>query len=150
MSIVASKVQITSAVDTIENITNSYVSDEALINIHLDAILSVRNRIQVQNTDLSALIASAEALTWYEMPDSECLGMMQQLIARMHGLKDKYIRFYAGLADFRSQGIASEEIRQLCMLIDDLGETANDLYSVFFTLPADSEFQALNNRLRAL
>ena len=150
MDCVASKVKIASAVDTIGRMAQGFVSDEALINIHLDAILAVKERIQTQCTDLSAFIASAESLTWYDTADSECLAMLRTLIDHMSDLRAKYIHYYAGLADFRRQGIARAEIRELKMLIDDLGESAQDLESAFFSLPTDAEFQALNNRLRAL
>ena len=73
--------------------------------------------------------------------------LINDLISSARELRSSLVRQYVLINPFRTKGIAKEEIKDFKNSIDELKEVCQDLDSVFFFLPENSEFQEITKEL---
>lgn len=114
--------------------------DEAKINGFLDAINDFKKNLSEKTLRIYSLNDKMEEITWYNDLDEDCLMLLNDLISSSRELHSSLVRHYVSFNVLRKKRIALSEIREFKNSIDELRETYQDLNSVFFFLPKDSEF----------
>lgn len=151
MNYIANKNEINSTVESVRNFSfeekKNNTLDEKSINSFLDKINDFKIIINKKNNRLENLIQIIEHLTWLEISNDESLLLINDLISSLRDLKTSLNRQYISMATLRSKGICKTEIKIFKMYIDDLEEIANDLESIYFFLPNNTDFQDVTNKL---
>ena len=96
---------------------------------------------------INSLIETLEQITWLNNLENDSLILINDLISAIRDLRYSLLRQYISLTFIRSKGIAKEEFKKFKLAIDDLKEVANDLESVYFFLPNNSEFKEITKEL---
>ncbi|RZN74410.1 hypothetical protein [Winogradskyella sp. PC-19] len=123
------------------------MSEDAMNNQLLDAILDLKSSIKNKTKRIYEVNHNIEKLTWFNDLDEECLMLTNDLISAAKDLRSSLIRQYISLDFLRKKGIAKEEIKDFKNSIDELKETYQDLESVFFYLPEIPEFVETTKQL---
>lgn len=124
----------------------AFLSEEK-VNALLDAILELKSIFNKKTEKIKSINDRIEKLTWYDDADDDSLFKLNDLIASIKDIHSTFIKQYISLNYIRSKGIAKEEISAFKNAVDDLKESYQDLESVFFYLPAMSEFKETTKQL---
>ncbi len=144
MECVAHKREIGKAFRNVRNLSYSEklspFLDEEKVNAFLDTILEFKILLSKKTAEIYVVNERMEKLTWYKDLDNECLMLLNDLISLARDLHRSLIRQYISLKNFRTRGIAKNEIKDFKNAIDELKESFTDLESVFFFLPQMPDF----------
>ena len=125
----------------------SELLDQERINAFLDAINTLKSKLEGKTEKINKLNEGFEKLTWFNDLDEECLLLTNDLISSARDLRSSLIRQYVSMDLLRKKGIAKEELKCFKRAIDDLQESYEDLESVFFFLPEFNDFQETTKKL---
>jgi len=123
------------------------MSEDAMNNELLDAILDLKLTIKNKTKRIYEVNDDIEKLTWFNDLDEECLMLTNDLISAAKDLHSSLLRQYISLDFLRKKRIAKDEIKDFKNSIDELKETYQDLESVFFYLPEIPEFVETTKQL---
>jgi ABC-type transporter Mla subunit MlaD len=138
-----------SAVSSKKEETN--ITFEKNINKLLDDILDAKEFLQSNADEIGALVPKLEEVTWFTDIDEELLPSIEELITSLERLSKAMVRNYVSYNRFlTNHKVAKKELSNYKSVADEIGEIASDLRAIFFTLPSDKEFQALNQELSSL
>lgn len=127
------------------------VSFEEHINKVLDSILAAKAFLQSNADGISNFLPKVEEVTWFPDVDEELLAGVKELIASLEGLNKVMVKNYVIYSRFFSKhNVNKSELKSYKAVADDVLEMATDLNSIFFILPLDQDFQALNQELNDL
>ena len=121
--------------------------DESKVNEFLDKVLEFKISMATKTDKINSLIETLEQITWLNNLENDSLILINDLISAIRDLRYSLLRQYISLTFIRSKGIAKEEFKKFKLAIDDLKEVANDLESVYFFLPNNSEFKEITKEL---
>ena len=121
--------------------------DESKVNEFLDKVLEFKISMATKTDKINSLIETLEQITWLNNLENDSLILINDLISAIRDLRYSLLRQYISLTFIRSKGIAKEEFKKFKLAFDDLNEVANDLESVYFFLPNNSEFKEITKEL---
>jgi hypothetical protein len=144
----------TTIAETFERVRNfsfeektAVVYDEAKVNKLLDKIIEFQKLFTDKADKINSVVENIEKLTWYTDVDSDSLMKINDLISSIRDLHYSLKRQYASLKTIRTKGIANAAIKNYKFAIDDLRDSASDLESRFFRLPALPDFEEITKEL---
>ena len=127
------------------------VTFEKHIKKILDDILDAKKFLQTNADEIGTLVPKLEEVTWFTDIDEELLPSVDELIITLERLAKAMVRNYASCSRFFAKhNVDKKELSAYKAVADEISEVASDLRAIFFTLPADEEFQALNQELSSL
>ena len=128
---------------------------EVITNHFLDSILKLQSDIKGDSIFLEELVLRFEKISWIEddytdeLKKAETLNLINGIISITMDIHRLILRRYIFL-NKNARQFASKEIKRLKVNLDDIKEACIDLENICLILPADKEFQFVNQRLQNL
>jgi len=131
--------------------TEKKMSYEDSVNRFLDAINSVKKRIEEKVFNLKKITAQIQTIPWFENVQIEELIIINELIVLSKDVKISLSKQYIFLNNkLKIKGIAKDEIKKFKLAIDDFTGAYENVEFVFFELPHDKEFNEITQKLANL
>jgi len=146
------KENISHTVNTVSELSYSEKRDrltkEAEIDRFLDHILDLKESIHKKTEGINNLNDLLYNIATFTGLDEDCLKLLNMLIAIGRDYHSTLDQQYSKLKELEE--IASTEINDFGLSIDNLKENIDDLESIFFTLPKSPGFDDVTKELSLL
>lgn len=124
---------------------------EESINELLDAILKLKSLLNDRSAWFEEITEELEQLTWFTDPDEEDLELIDKIFAGGKSVYSMWNKVYISSKQASLElDVASAEVKRLKVSLEDFNEALDDVKRVFFQLPNNPEFIALQQELKKL
>lgn len=115
---------------------------ERKMNRMLDSILSIKENLRKEASEISVFFPEFSELMWFDNVEGDLLDTIGRIIAIMQRMATKMVRHYAKInTTFTKNGIDRTELREYKEAADTLKEMAVDMHNRFFVFPQDKDMQ---------
>lgn len=127
------------------------IKAEDKTNAFLDSINLTQDFLSKTTPSIIILTEKLEEFSWFENVTEQNKFLIKIALLASKELTKGLSKSYVVLKKlYQPKNVLKEELKQYKEAIENLQETTNDIEMVFFELPNDTEFKAINEKLASL
>lgn len=127
------------------------IKAEDKTNAFLDSINLTQDFLSKTTPSIIILTEKLEEFSWFENVTEQNKFLIKIALLASEELTKSLSKSYIVLKKlYKPKDVLKEELKQYKEAIENLQETTNDIEMVFFELPNDTEFKAINEKLASL
>lgn len=127
------------------------IKAEDKTNAFLDSINLTQDFLSKTTPSIIILTEKLEEFSWFEDVTEQNKFLIKIALLASEELTKGLSKSYVVLKKlYQPKNVLKEELKQYKEAIENLQETTNDIEMVFFELPNDTEFKAINEKLASL
>lgn len=127
------------------------IKAEDKTNAFLDSINLTQDFLSKTTPSIIILTEKLEEFSWFENVTEQNKFLIKIALLASEELTKGLSKSYVVLKKlYQPKNVLKEELKQYKEAIENLQETTNDIEMVFFELPNDTEFKAINEKLASL